>query len=423
MPPVTVVDEGSVGPYDYVNITINPDAADLVGVALEWLRTNGYDVPEMGGDVLRPYLESGMNLLAFRLTKGNDAGSIRPVKLSFGPGLPSIPLRPTAIATQPDMGIMVWVLGESRAIPANYKSLELNEALINWISPNTNYNDVVTRAANEAQGQGFVTEMAGASAPLGETIWQSWEAGSWADIQSQDWSGREGQLLNSLSNFAQLDGMRELLQDHLTVPDGVDEDDFYGCIGCYVDYDIADLPSLEPAALFAAMQSDVIDPILDTQALFERAPYATRLYTTMSAHEMTVDPVFDFNAELPTVSNTHVADRIIECSPSVLRSEAPWRIQLESGDVVRGEGTNWPFATDTSAMPANARVVRVGNTGSGEVVADNTGSISQALTTHNATVLPPSVSGGGCSVSTGRHAAGFFGVLAFGLLALRRRRL
>lgn len=425
-PPVSVVDRGFVGPYDYIVISIDPEAPDVVEVGLEWLRDNGYDVPTMGADVLRPYLESGMNLLAFRLVKGNDAGSIRPVRLSFGPGLPSIPLRPTAIATQPDMGILVWVLGPSRAVPANYRDLELNEALINWLNPGSTYDAVVTRAANEANGQGFVTEMAGPAAPLADVIWNDAEATEWASIRADDWTGREGQLLFAVARFAQLDGVREVLQTHVTPPDGVPEDAFYDCVSCYLDGTEADLPGLEPTALLDAMQADVIDPMAETRALFLESPTMTRFYTTMSADEMTVDPIFDFNDTLGDYSNVHVADRIIECSPSIRRFEAPWRVELEGGETVRGLGNTWPFDA-SGEMPANARIRRVGTSGEGEVIEDNTAAIAEALTEHNASVpgAPTGGTAGACSASPGSSSAVGFGfALAFGLgvFALRRRR-
>ncbi len=422
-PPVSVADRGSVGPYDYVNITIDPSIEDKYAVAAEWLQDSGYDVPAMGSDVITPYLDSGMNLLAFRLTKGNDAGSIRPVRLSFGPGLPSIPLRPTALATQPDMGIMVWVLGETRAIPANYRHLELNEALINWLSPGANYDDVVTLAANEAGGQGFVTEHAGAAAPLGDSLWFDWEANQWASITGSDWTNREGQLVGQLSNFMQLDGVREALEEHLTVPAGIPEDQFWGCVSCYIDTSTPDIEGLEPAALIEQLQTDAIDPMTETQELFESAAYSTRLYTTMSADEMTVDPMFDFNADLGDYSNQHTANRIIECSPSISQNEAPWRIELEDGNVIRGNGTTWPFDTADTAMPANERIVRVGTEGTGEVVEDNTGAIAAALSSHNATIPGPP-DGGICSVggTNGRNSAGFVLALMVGLIAICRRR-
>ena len=422
---VDVVDSGSVGPYDYVIIALDPQAMDLVAVAIDWLQKNDYDVPELGSAVLRPYLEAGMNLLAFKLTKGNDSGSIRPVMLSFGQGLPSIPIRPTAVAAQDDMGVMVWVLGEHRAIPANYRSLELNDALINWLNPNLNYNDVVIRAANEAQGQGFVTEHVGSAPDLGDVIWQAGEQQNWETLKSTDWTQREGVFISALGPFAALDGMRELLSASLVPPSGIDPESFYGCLECYVDYSVTDIESLEPAAFLADMQAKVIDPLVNTQKLFAGVATSTRLYTTMSAHEMTVDPLFDFNPDLPTsVSNVHQADRFIECSKYVDQSEAPWRIELESGQVIRGKGVDWPFATDTDAMPANARIKRVGNQGAGEVVEDNVATITQALTAHNKTVPGPK-SDDGCSVRAGRvpsAPAGLFVAASCALVAVRRRR-
>ena len=423
--PVDVVAAGSVGPYDYVIIDVDPTADDQVAVAIDWLQGSGYDVPAMGSEVLRPYLEGGMNLLAFRLTKGNDAGSIRPVRLTFGPGLPSIPLRPTAIATQPDMGIMVWVLGQSRSIPVNYRSLELNEALINWLNPGSTYDDVVTRAANEAGGQGFVTEMAGAAQPIAEGLWSEREAQQWAAVQSADWSAREGSLLQEVANFlVNLDGSREVLDRHVPVPDGIDADEYFGCLFCYADFGVSDIEGFDPVAFVADMDATVVTPIVETQQLVASLPYVTRFYTTMSAHEMTADPMFDYNADLADVSNQHTADRIIECSPSVSRSEAPWRIELVNGQTVRGTGTTWPFATDSASMPANERIVRVGTEGEGEVETDNTGAIASALTSHNATVPGPRGSDGLCSVgtSTGRQSAGFLLALLMGLVAVRRRR-
>ncbi len=423
---VTVVDQGSVGPYDFVLISIDPDAADLVALAIEWLQDNGYDVPDMGSDVLRPYLEAGQNLLAFRLTKGNDAGAIRPVRLSFGEGLPSIPLRPTAVATVPDMGILVWVLGPSRAVPANYRSLELNEALINWISPGPTYDAVVTRAANEAQGQGFVTEMSGSAPELGAFIWSEGEEDLWDELRTQSWTDREGALIDMSQRFFFLDGMREVLGTHLTPPEGISEDEFFGCIGCYIGFDVVDVEGFEPASFLEDVASEVIDPMVETQALFERTAVQTRLYTTMSADEMTMDPVFDFNADLPEVSNQHTADRFIECSPAVSRFEAPWRVELASGDVLRGEGGGWPFDLATTDMPASAVIKRVGPTGTGEgnIEEDNREVISRALVAHNRTIPgPPVRSSGFCSASPAGQSAAGFGILglALGALLLRRR--
>ena len=167
MPPVSVLAAGSVGPYDYEVIKVDPANSDPAMVAIEWLKANGYDVGALGPDVLRPYLRDGLNLLAFKLSKNKMTGSIRPVMLTYNSDHPMIPIRPTAVAANDDMGILVWVLGSGRAVPTNYKTLELNEAVIDWFNPAMVYNDVVTAAADEAGGQGFVTELATPTATSG----------------------------------------------------------------------------------------------------------------------------------------------------------------------------------------------------------------------------------------------------------------
>jgi hypothetical protein len=149
----------------------------------------------------------------------------------------------------------------------------------------------------------------------------------------------------------------------------------------------------------------------------------------MSASEMTRDPAFDFNASLADVSNLHTAERVIECSPSLSQVEAPWRVELPSGQTVRGTGGSWPLDVATTAMPANERIVRYDTEGPAEVVTDNSPAIATALAEHNATIprRSPGVSVGGgasalCSVGHGARDASGLGVLALAGLALVLRR-
>lgn len=423
---VTVVDRGSVGPYDYVVISVDPAASPLSEVAVQWLRDHRFDIDERGASLLQPYLEGGMNLLAFRLTKGNDAGSIRPVSIGFGTGLASIPIRPTAVAAVEDMGVLVWVLGQHRAVPVNYASLELNEALINWLSPGTSYTDVVNRAADEAGGQGFVTEMAGPAAPLADAIFPSWERERWSSVRDEDWTGREGQLLLTvIQEFGRLDGMREALAATLPLPSDVTLEEILACVFCHFRGTETDIEGFEPSAFLAAVQTQVITPMESARELFQSLPFVTRFYTTMSAGEMTRDPAFDFNAELGEVSNQHNAERIIECSPSVSQFEAPWRVVLPNGEIVRGAGSIWPFTGADTSMPSNARITRVGTEGTGEVIADNTAVISAALRSHNETVpvaLPRAAGACGCRVGNRASSAPLLGLLALSTLLFVRRR-
>jgi len=79
------------------------------------------------------------------------------------------------------------------------------------------------------------------------------------------------------------------------------------------------------------------------------------------------------------VSNVHMAEHVIECGPDVTSFEAPWRIELPQGGVIRGEGQQggWPIAIDD--QPANRKIVQLGTRGAGQVVQDNAAEIDDAL--------------------------------------------
>jgi MYXO-CTERM domain-containing protein len=383
--PVQIVGEGNVGPYDYVVISLDPELAHPGDAAVEWLQSNGYDVDDFGRERLGPYLAGGLNLIAFRLSKGQSAGSIRPIRITFPQGAPAIPIRPTAVAANDDMGVLVWVLGPSRAVPINYLALELNDALINWFNPGPTYDAVVTAAADEAGGHGFVTEMAGLSSTVPRVIVSPSEQSTWSTVQASDWDGAHGELLwRTTDAYGSWDGFADVLERHVPVPEGVALEDFYACPGCYVSFTDPHVEGFDAVAYVADLGLDVVEPMRDTQALLDGSPYMTRLYTTLSPAEMTVDPLFDFNPDLPDVQRIQSATRVIECCSSVFQWEAPWRAELPSGLVVRGRGTGWPLQAPGHGLPFNRRILDMTTRGEGIVVADNTEVIVAALGERNA---------------------------------------
>src|SRR5262249_51947718 len=143
-----------------------------------------YDVPAGSPDLLGPYLADGLYLLALKLTKGADSGSIRPIVLTYAGTQASIPIKLTAGSANDNMGVLTWILGDARAVPKNYLSLELNEARINWFNPSSNYNDVVTAAADDAGGQGFVTELATTTDTLAGGVWSAVNERSWTYLST-----------------------------------------------------------------------------------------------------------------------------------------------------------------------------------------------------------------------------------------------
>jgi hypothetical protein len=382
---VTVAASGVVGAFDWTALELNASLQDPAGAALDWLTANGYDVLPQSAELIGPYLQSGMYLLALRLTKGADTGSIRPIVLTYDGNLPSIPIKLTAVAANDNMGVMAWMLSESRAVPFNYNALELNEARINWFNASANYESVVTAAADDSGGQGFVTEFAGASDPLAEAVWSEFEENEWQDMRSPVYSRFSDLFMTTYYAYGSFDGFWDVARAHVTLPPNVTPEDFELCPDCYREG-----ITLSPTAYFAALEENVIQPVRLVRDLLQSRPYATRLYSTLSAADMTVDPVFTFNGDLPDVSNLHTADRIIECNPGLFQFEAPWRIELPQGGVIRGTpetfGT-WP--EQVADQPANFRVLTLSDTGTGLVTSDNSTQINDMLTLYNESVPAP----------------------------------
>ena len=104
--------------------------------------------------------------VALKLLNGKDVQAIQPVVLKFAGTEPCVPLRLTAIAAMKDLPVNLWVLGAgARTVPRTTSRSRLNDARIDWLNAGSNYagGDMVKQAANEAGGNAFITEYAGAS--------------------------------------------------------------------------------------------------------------------------------------------------------------------------------------------------------------------------------------------------------------------
>jgi hypothetical protein len=399
-PPVNVEASGQVGSFEYAVISVDSALPEPADAAVEWLTDNGYDVPQGSRGLLGPYLADGMFLLALKLQKGASAGSIRPIVITYDGSKPMIPIKLTAVAANDDMGVLTFLLADGQAVPLNYNALELNEARINWFNPNSNYNEIVIAAADEASGHGFVTEYAAPALELSDVAWSEVEDDLFEELR-QTHSNVSSLPLDVLFDYSGFDGFWDVFRDHITLPPGNTVEEVQNCFQCFDG-----AMRVEPASFFAALEEEVIEPMRMVQRLIDGSPYVSRLYTTMSAAEMTVDPLFSFNPSLPDVSNVHVAERIIECAPGLTQFLAPWRIELPQGDVVRGgpnDVGNWPSAFDD--LPANRRILRRGEQGPGRVLEDNTDEIAEVVTRHNASAPPPPPGRNGAGGSGGSSAS------------------
>ena len=85
--------------------------------------------------------------------------------------------------------------------------------------------------------------------------------------------------------------------------------------------------------VLSELADTVIDPLVETLAIFDGDPYMTRLYTTLSPEEMTVDPIFSFNPDLADQALDRNATLDVECVGLSTR----WSLKLGRGTDRDGE--------------------------------------------------------------------------------------
>ncbi len=419
---VTVVEQSQVGPYDYAIL----QATD-VEVLFEWLQDNDYDIPDVIMPFVEPYVLMGedMHFVSFKLSKDNDSGDIQPVTLRYESTKPMIPIQLTAVATEPDLGITVHILDQTRSVPENYLHVFVNEARINWLGGGNNYDDLVTAAMDEAGGQGFATEYAGATVALDGALFDD----SWFDLDAlrtiEDPIAYWNRLMDMLSNagFRGDAGVLDLLQAYIPVPDDLDAQSFYNCLECYSEY--VDAENFDNVGFTDAIEAEFVEPLRHAQELFDTIPYVTRLYTTLSAEDMTVDPVFARNSTMGDVDNVHIAEVIVDCGDGGDYYSSPVTIRLPDGRTIL---TSWDDAAreELDAMPAADSIERTSGSGAPEPVSSNRDDINTDLEAYNDQMAAlfdaqRSPKSGGCAAAPG--TAGGLGFAMFGLmLGLSRRR-
>jgi MYXO-CTERM domain-containing protein len=322
------------------------------------------------------------------------------------------------------MGVVVHVLGEHRAIPLNYRHVQINEAAVDWLSGGANYFAVVAQASDEAGGRAFTTDFAG-----GHSI-------SLQDLPSVDESVitaiAETNTLEAFGtaacglNFGDPDISRILRS--VLEPPGDGGGTSIDCLGS-----VGNAPgsALDGAAVAARLRSEVNEPRVAVAAQFAAHPYLTRLFTTMSAEEMTEDPTFAFNADAVPVDNVHQATaQIYQCTPEGYYDYGNLRIITQSGlvlevrdnvmaDAIQREGG---MTIRQGDEPAAERIEQYLTSGAPEATTDN----SQDIAARNAGSLDDGDDGCGCRTASGSPASGaaylLLGALGLGLTRRNRRR-
>jgi hypothetical protein len=379
-PSVTVTSREEVGPYDKVTL-----AANDVDVLLEWLETNGFDQPDGTREVLEPYLED-YEFLAIKL-RTDDSASVVPVMLTFPGDTPAIPMRPTSVAANPDMGVIVHVLGETRAVPVNgFAHVEINDTAIDWLNQGRNYSDVVSQAVDEApNGLAFTTDFAGTHG-LGNVVGEEFPRDLREELESVTNLQQLSEVIFNLANWGFL-GDRDfsVFFRQALVDVGLDEETISEMLNISVFCEFGDCWADEEPTMnimWAETPFDGMMLVSEVNAFyehnahindtFEAHPYLSRLYTTLSADEMTADPSFAFNPDLGDVARTRTATLYQTCEGTPIRLVTPSNLEVnmrdgepevierQEGETVRGQ-----------SLRGSAVVERTMSVGQSEVIEDN----------------------------------------------------
>lgn len=437
--PTPLVLQSSVGPYEFAVLK-----ADSLADMQKWLQDNRYVVPTSSDAAISPYIRPGAYFLALKLKADASSGSIQPVVLRYQSDYPTIPVSLTSVGAVRNMGIQVWVLGNSRAIPRNYYHAVLNDAQLDLLGAVKNYSAVVSSAVAEAPGKhAFITEYAATSAVM---VGQLDPPGRFAAVSqlatiTDPYRYVETALtpatgfVSSVSPDGPGDSafaVATILAQYIPEPQslvqrGLPLVNYFQNLSYYLnrdpqrggpDYDAVaqKLQAFDPAAVTAELQNRIVTPTLEAGKLFRAQPKLTRLYTTLSPEDMNLDPVFSYNPDLPDVLLSHSATLTQDCDPTIQT------LTTDSGLAV----SHW--RPNNSLQPYSRRIESLGETGAPQIVLDQTSKI-RSLAPFDSQSGPEAANAdlqGGCITTPNRRVpvAGPVSLLVVvcGLLLRRRRR-
>lgn len=431
---VVVLDQRTVGPYE--TVTLRGETAEEL---VDWLQERGFTIPDGIEPSLAPYLSETGAFVALRLTKGATAADLQPLAMRYDGTKASIPITLTRIAAVPDMRLLVWVLGDKRAVPENYLHVQPNLLAVDWWSAGANWPQVITAAANDAGGQAFATDSSVPTSAVPALSGPAWAPTATlraadnalellVEVRANSALAADAQIVPILDRF--VDVPADLAQQ------GVTELDLFNCPSCWMEELLA-IP-VDGNAVADAIVEAITTPREKVQALVLGADRVTRLLSSMSPSEMDIDPIFGLVDGLEAVDPLRTATEVTICSPSVTPWEAPRQLEIEGWPTLplpsreRQAEQGWDSATFTgvtSEIP-NRFVEESTSVEPLVLVADNTAEIAAAIEAWRSEAWPagtPGVPGAdascGCSSSSGAAPGLAAGIGLMALATLRRRRI
>lgn len=316
--------EDSVGPYETV-VLGGGTAAEI----RDWLATRGYDIPAASLPLLDDYVAAGQRFVALRLRNDATSGEIQPITLAFGGVAPCLPIRLTAIATAPTLPITAYFLADARATPRNYSLVETPFPVSVYFGGRFGYDAWLDAEVDALGGRAFITDFAGA-VPAGLSVPALASA---ADLATETDFAVFFEALSARGYLADT-ALAGLLGRFVTPPDGVSASSYASCLVRPFSGGpaVCGVPlGFDAAGLSAAIEASITAPRVAAAGWLADRPYLTRLYTTMTAAEMTLDPEFVIDAGLDDVGNVHAAELVTECDARTFSWDARVRLDTDDG--------------------------------------------------------------------------------------------
>lgn len=126
-PSVTVVHEGTVGPYQ----TATLKSTDPGGVA-QWLTENGYKLPADIKPLLDDYTAQGRDFIALRLKPDTGIRSMRPVRVIMPGAITTFPMRMLSAGAGAAVALKVFVITEGRVQVEGFPGAEISAQELTW---------------------------------------------------------------------------------------------------------------------------------------------------------------------------------------------------------------------------------------------------------------------------------------------------
>lgn len=156
-PPVTVVDQATVGPYETVTVrSTEPDELE------KWLRDHGFKIPQESSAIIAEYVALKYDFIAMRLQPGQGVRAMTPIRI-VSPGTDlNLPLRLMQIGAGAKVGITLYIVGEGRYRTTGFPDvpLDLSKLIWDYGQNRSNYQELSLETMAKENGRAFITEYA-----------------------------------------------------------------------------------------------------------------------------------------------------------------------------------------------------------------------------------------------------------------------